>query len=410
MLSTTSRVLRHTIAWLLVCNAVNGNVQNRLQCKDENNAPVDWYVLYKLPKTSTSSNPLIRDGYAYLYATNATIGTGWHLSTRSIAANNSIPGITLAPLYDQKNEDKSMWTLYNDSPPDTPAVFKYGHTKGVVMVNSEQGFWLIHSVPNFPAVPEGGEVTRPSKRVNVTIQGKYNYPESGTFYGQSFLCISLGSDQFNVLGEQLMYNEITVYAKNIPESLGARYPMLTDAINQKRVKSPPYNRKAVLRSLGSTNFTSFAKGSKWQKDLYADFVAPQLQTDLYVQSWLNGRGKLPSTCSRRKIYNVKSLIFDAANIDFTSSRDHSKWAITVTNRTTTHWVCVADINRADTQYSRGGGAVCLKQPSLWIDYRNAINDVEPCHSRGQNNTGNEKRASSAKHLVADAWKNKPVAA
>lgn len=133
------------------------------------------------------------------------------------------------------------------------------------MVSSDQGFWLSHSVPNFPAVPEGGEVTRPSKRENVTIQGKYNYPESGRFYGQSFLCISLGSDQFDVLGKQLMYNEIIVYAKNIPDSLGAQYPLLRNATNQKRVKSPPYNSKAVLRSLGSTYFTSFAKGGKWQK-------------------------------------------------------------------------------------------------------------------------------------------------
>lgn len=39
---------------------------------------------------------------------------------------------------------------------------------------------------------------------------------------------------------------------------------------------------------------------KFCSDLYGDFVAPQLQTDLYVQSWLNGRGKLPSICTRRK--------------------------------------------------------------------------------------------------------------
>lgn len=378
MTSTVTRALCRAITWLIICNAVNGDLRDQLQCRDENNLPVDWYVLYKLPKTSTSSNPLIREGLAYLFVTNRTIETGWRLSTKSIGIVTSIPGLTLAPLYDQKNEENTMWTLYNDSPPDAPTVFKYGHTKGVVIVNSKQGFWLIHSVPGFPPVPKGGELKRPPKRENVTIQGRYAYPESGTIYGQSFLCVSLGSDQFNTVGKQLMYNEISVYTKNIPDSLGKQYPALRNATDQRRIKTAPYNNKETILSLGSVNFTSFAKGSKWQKDLYADFVAPQLQTNLYVQSWLNGRGKLPSTCTRIKVYNVKSLKFEAANIDFSSSRDHSKWAITVTNKTTTHWVCVGDINRADTQYSRGGGAMCFKQPRLWIDYRNAVNDVEPC--------------------------------
>ncbi|XP_043253763.1 plancitoxin-1 [Colletes gigas] len=371
------RKLFYVITCLIVCN-VSVDSDNKLQCKDENNAPVDWYVIYKLPKTPMSSNPLIKDGNAYLYVTSATVGTGWRLSTRSIASNNSIPGITLAPIYNDKNENKSMWTLYNDDPPDSSTVFKYGHSKGVVAVNSDQGFWLIHSVPNFPPVPNGGELTRPSNRENVTIAGRYDYPESGKLYGQSFLCVSLGGDQFNSVGEQLMYNEIVVYAKNIPETLDKAYPLLRNATNQKRIRSPPYNNKAIVRSLGSVEFVSFAKGSKWQKGLYTDYVAPQLQTDLYVQSWLNGRGKLPSTCSRRKVYNVKSLVLEAANVDFSSSRDHSKWSITVTNKTDVHWVCVADINRADTQYSRGGGALCFKQAQLWNDYRNAINDVEPC--------------------------------
>lgn len=58
-------------------------------------------MLYKLPKIQTSSNPLIREGLAYLYITNVTIRTGWQLSTRPISSSNSILGITLAPLYNR---------------------------------------------------------------------------------------------------------------------------------------------------------------------------------------------------------------------------------------------------------------------------------------------------------------------
>ncbi|KOX79099.1 Plancitoxin-1 [Melipona quadrifasciata] len=365
---------------LLIANSVICfNRFNKLQCKDEKNVPVDWYVLYKLPKVQTSSNPLIKEGLAYLYITNITIGTGWQLSSKSISSNNSIPGITLASLYDRDNKNESMWSLYNDSPPNASYVWNFGHTKGIVMANSEQGFWLIHSVPNFPPVPKSGIQTRPLNKENITIDGKYSYPESGTFYGQSFLCVSLGSDQFDIVGKQLLYNEIAVYAKNIPDIFGKQYPVLKNATNQKHVKTPPYNHKTVIRSLEMTEFTSFAKAGKWGKELYGDFVAPQLQSDLFVQSWLNSRGKLPSICTRRKIYNVKSLKFDVANVDYTSSHDHSKWAITDTKKSANHWVCIGDINRADTQYSRGGGTVCFKEDRLWNDYHNIINDIESCH-------------------------------
>ncbi|XP_020724105.2 plancitoxin-1 isoform X1 [Bombus terrestris] len=373
------KVIFYATTLIIASNVICGARYNKLQCKDEKDVPVDWYVLYKLPKVHTSSNPLIREGIAYLYITNATIETGWQVSSRPIGSNNSIPGITLAPLYNQDNKNESIWSLYNDSPPNSSYAWSFGHTKGVVMANSDQGFWLIHSVPNFPPVPKSGVQTRRLKRENITADGKYSYPVSGTFYGQSFLCISLGSDQFDIIGEQLIYNEIAVYAKNIPDILGKQYPVLKNAINQKHIKTPPYNHKAVIRSLRMIEFISFAKDGKWGKDLYGDFVAPQLQTDLYVQSWLNGRGKLPSICTRRKIYNVKSFEFDVANVNFASSQDHSKWAITDTKKSANRWVCIGDINRADTQYSRGGGIVCFKEARLWTDYRNIINDVEPCN-------------------------------
>ncbi|OAD56982.1 Plancitoxin-1 [Eufriesea mexicana] len=373
------QLLLHAITLSIVCNVAYGNSSSNLQCKDENNVSVDWYVLYKLPKIQTSSNPLIRGGLAYLYITNATIGTGWQLSTTSIGSNNSIPGITLAPLYNRGNEEKNFWNLYDDNPPNASYAWSYGHTKGVVMANSDRGFWLIHSVPQFPPVPKAGVQTRPLNKENITIVGKYSYPESGTLYGQSFLCISLGSDQFNIVGIQLMYNEIAVYARNIPDMLDKQYPALRNATKQQHIKNPPYNHKTIIKSLGEVEFTSFAKTGKWGKDLYGDFIAPQLQSSLFVQSWLNSKGKLPSNCSRMKIFNVKTLKFETANVDYPSSHDHSKWTITDTTKSTKHWVCIG------------------------------VN--QPVHAvRRQNNGENKKRGSSVKQLEADAWKNKLAAA
>ena len=81
-------------------------------------------------------------------------------------------------------------------------------------------------------------------------------------------------------------------------------------------------------------------------DLYDDFVGPQFNSDLFAETWLNGRGKLPSECKGSKVMNVESVVLTAANVDFKSSHDHSKWAISTSNGNNGNWVCVGDINRA----------------------------------------------------------------
>lgn len=73
------------------------------------------------------------------------------------------------------------------------------------MANKNEGFWLVHSVPKFPPSFEDS--------------GEYDYPSSGTVFGQSFLCMSFKKDQMNKVGTQLRFNEPGVYASNIPEKL-----------------------------------------------------------------------------------------------------------------------------------------------------------------------------------------------
>ncbi|XP_014476254.1 PREDICTED: plancitoxin-1 isoform X2 [Dinoponera quadriceps] len=341
------------------------------------------YVLYKLPKMPESSNPVIRYGLSYLYMTSNTVDKGWQLSLKKISAKNSIPGNTLAPLYNESKAANIFWTLYNDHPPDRPINTKYGHAKGVIVANKRLGFWLIHSVPNYPPTPNCGENTIKEKvdEDSASTPGnrsEYDYPSSGKNYGQSFLCISMDSDQFDLIGEQLIYNQVTVFKKNIPDEYDRLFPTLADAARQKRIKHPPFANQVLLRSSGSVQFWSFAKSDKWQKELYDDFVAPTLNSDLFTETWLNGRGRLPSDCAGTKVYNILSISLSEFHIGFKSSHDHSKWAVAVENKTNQTWTCIGDINRADTQYIRGGGTVCFNVWNVWENYRSVVNDTEPC--------------------------------
>lgn len=51
-------------------------------------------------------------------------------------------------------------------------------------MDKSQGFWVIHSVPLFPPVPEHG----------------YGYPATGEFFGQTAICITFKYDQFAEIG------------------------------------------------------------------------------------------------------------------------------------------------------------------------------------------------------------------
>lgn len=96
-------------------------------------------------------------------------------------------------------------------------------------------------------------------------RSEYGYPSSGENYGQSFLCISVDANQFDMIGRQLMYNQIVVYRRNIPDEFVQSYSVLADAAKQKRIRKPPFLSKVALRSSGSVDFLSFAKSDKWQK-------------------------------------------------------------------------------------------------------------------------------------------------
>lgn len=91
-------------------------------------------------------------------------------------------------------------------------------------------------------------------------------------YGQSFLCLSLNANQIDVVGNQLIYNEPQIYESKLPPSLASIYPNIQRLIEGKRINNGPYWNDVDLKTLGGSIFKSFAKSSKFSKELYEDWV------------------------------------------------------------------------------------------------------------------------------------------
>lgn len=91
-------------------------------------------------------------------------------------------------------------------------------------------------------------------------------------YGQSFLCLSLSANQIDIVGEQLIFNEPQIYESRLSQSLTKTYPNIKRLIEGKRINNGPYWNDADLKTLDGSNFKSFAKSSKFYKELYEDWV------------------------------------------------------------------------------------------------------------------------------------------
>ena len=341
------------------------------QCVDENGVFVDWVAIYKFPKDSRSTNALIKEGLAHAFISSKNPHADWTLSELSIKDGESIPGRILSPIYN--NDQRQFHMLYNDEHPNGTTSFTLGHTKGVIVLNEKYGFWLIHSVPKYPP--------------NLESKG-YDYPHTGQMYGQSFLCISLLTPTTaEQIGQQMIFNSPYVYSVNVPKWASTKYPTLASAASGNHSKKGKSFNVLTFSSLGGHSFTSFAKAKHFDKDLYAELVAPTLKTNLMVESWPNGPGKMHSSCDGNyKVENVDSLDFEIkSKIKFATHKDHAKWAVAYSEQTTMpdaeKYVCIGDINRMETQKKRGGGTVCFVNQDLWKSFTKIIQSVEACPRR-----------------------------
>ncbi|EPB80623.1 deoxyribonuclease-2 domain protein [Ancylostoma ceylanicum] len=270
---------------------------------------VNLWTVYKPPIASKSP--------AKFFYMDGSL-TNWTLSPLPIDNDAAGVGATLREFY--KHDQRHFSFAYNDDSPSGSVDSYRGHSKGVVLFDDETGFWIIHSVPNFPSI------------------GSYSYPATGMKFGQTFLCLTLSSQSLGDVGEHLRYVQATPFFSNLPEPFSVRFPVLVNIVKKQSLSKSEtvFTRVRQFTTVGGQSLKSFAKHKKFNKDLWFDFVAPELRINMAVESWLNGGAD-----DLDSVYDVTSVALPG--VSFNSSRDHSKWAVADSNGP--NIVCIGDMNR-----------------------------------------------------------------
>ncbi|KAJ7985446.1 hypothetical protein DPEC_G00352120 [Dallia pectoralis] len=360
---------------LLILFQPGGGGTSPITCYNDQGEAADWFYLYKLPHVDENN-----DGQRYLLMDKGS--EGWADGQGSVNDSAGALGRTVGQLYEQGKNGDIAYILYNDQRPKAQKKQLFGgpgnecgHTKGVVLLDKTQGYWLVHSTPHFPPVKD---------------MGQFSYPESGVPNGQNFICVTYPLERFQIIGEQLQINQPSVYDCDVPESLASLVPALAAVCKKSREllangsfqdSRLASNRSVPLTSLGGTKFISFAKGRSFNNDLYHSWVAPSLKSNLLVQFWIRSTGILPSDCSLGwKVLDIRELA-PGDRVTYDVAKDHSKWAVSTSgggSAGAAGWVCVGDINRDKAEEKRGGGTVCLQDATVWKAYSTAAIQCEMC--------------------------------
>ncbi|CAB3401417.1 unnamed protein product [Caenorhabditis bovis] len=322
----------------------------KYQCKNLLGKPVDWFVVYKLPKLRSTTS-----GKEFVYIDNENLD--W-VKAGDINDPKGAVGATISQVYSSKPND--FYLMYSDDDPIGSADSYRGHAKGVALFDKNTGFWLIHSVPNFPS----------SK--------SYAYPITAEKYGQTFFCVSLDTNYLEVIADHWRFIQASPYAQNGPQDFLLRFPTLRNVLARQSLprSATRFWTSRPIKTIRGITLMSYAKHKKFNGDIWNDIISRENQMTLAVESWLNGSGEdLRTTCTKiSQTHDVTEM--SVVGEKFSSSKDHSKFA--VSSNVNNPIVCFGDLNRQKSQLARGGGALCIQDRNLWDHFYKFITRVEPC--------------------------------
>ncbi|CAG9326239.1 DNASE2B_3 [Blepharisma stoltei] len=335
-------VKKFLVILIVLCSAYS------LDCLTSSGNIAPWWTIIKLPK-STATSPIPGKSYMYLddKVTTPTVG--------ALPINDTSALFTTLK---QLNADTSIsYLLYNDEPPTVAQLrgSTYAHAKGVLAYKGSEGIYIIHSTPKFPVLDSSNNII-------------LDIADTQIIYGQNFMCVKLTSSQVFEIAGLMTLNRPQVYYSRIVTSNAN-----ITALASNKASSLTISKGSMKFNSGSFQFTYFAKTAASGLDLWENVLSPYFASGFRAETW--GRPYQPSYCTPSYEYDELNILTIAiGKYSWKNTNDHSKWGISLVGTQ----VCYADINRMDSQKSRGGGAICIDYYPLFSAHLSIIATQDKC--------------------------------
>ncbi|KAL1235896.1 Deoxyribonuclease-2-alpha [Trichinella spiralis] len=239
------------------------------KCKNRDGAgDADWAILYKGPAQDTgkflASNAADNwvDGAA---AVTARVGHSFAVALTDVVGNHI----------------NVKFLAYNNVPPGIPNVKTKSNGKGVIMISTavgaNDGAWIVHTVPGFPAAKTG-----------------YSWPAAEIAKGHLLICMTIAETQINAIAASLFRAEPFVYYNDIPETETAGMPDFKKLAEGHIPTTPPFtiSRSIKLTGAGAVSVHIYSKSAKSRYEMYRKVVVKGLKKtiknlEIYFASWIS---------------------------------------------------------------------------------------------------------------------------
>lgn len=333
-------------------------------CLNDVGKPVDSWIAIKKPKGTSylfydSSHKVFHISPYSLNDSSAgalthTTKQLWHSHANYVIYNDQVPPLLLNLSNTDYDEDN---VTYNNGA-------TFGHTKGFFAFNTQtnNGFWITHSIPLFPVGPSDSD-------------DYLGLGSNAKTYAQHILCLSMTASALNELSGSFLLNRPQLYDHKLTTPIYARMTQLVHG----EFSTEKQCDTTLLETRAGLSLTVYSKTAQWNNDLYAGCVAPNEKDTIWVESWIRGSAEGPvCPINDYDTLDINYLDFSSAVEDkeakWAETQDHSKWLVAEHKPR----VCWGDINRMTTQYARGGGTACFNDPVLHSILKEAVTETDAC--------------------------------
>ena len=320
-------------------------------CRNPYEEEVDWYTIFFMPSSASHDNQIY---YGYFDSRSSEV------KYYKYGENNFPPNyITRYATLGGSNFNYFFWNddkTKKNGEPDSASSTK-AHAKGSLVYDSDNGAFLLHSLPRFPTRDENNNILT-------------ELPSNGGMYGQSFLCITVDKRNAEQIAKLLNCINVSVN-KSVKNDRVNNKPnsWINSLIKNKMSPTCSMQHRVGIRSKGNKLFTFYGKNYKSKIIPYDTTLRQMYNDDFYVRTW--SRPSLASSLHERfNLVNVLNVQF--GKYKYGVHKEHSKWAISKNKDI----VCFSDLNHTQSQKVRGGNIVCFEHRKLHNIMLNAIYDTD----------------------------------